>query len=332
MRLSGVIGQVRAKAQLEAELNSGRLAHAYLFAGPAGVGRATTAVALFAAANCQDPSGGRACGACGSCRRVAAGTHEDLMVLAPPSAARSSQIKVEAVREAIRATGFAPFAGGMRLILIKQAGHLNPASANALLKTLEEPPPNNILVLTVSDPKELLPTLVSRCRKVNFLPLTADEIEAELTRRGEAPQEARLKAGLAGGSLGRALELDTTALRRDLERFLARLEGDGGGVLEDWAFAEELVGDHRGAGGIDREGISQALDLLGLYFRDAAVRAAGRQELAWLPGDGPATGISDACAAFARVRRTQGQILGNAAPELALVVLLRELKEAAVHG
>lgn len=330
MRLSGVIGQGRAVKQLESELDAGRLAHAYLFAGPSGVGRATTAVALFAAANCEQPEGGQACGSCGSCRRIAAGTHEDLIVLQPPSAARSSQIKVEAVREAIRATGFAPFAGGTRLILIKRAGNLNPASANALLKTLEEPPPNNILVLTVSDPKEILPTLVSRCRKVNFLPLTPEQIEAELTRRGEAPEEARLKAGLAGGSLGRALGLDTEALRRDLGRLLERLQG--GGALEDWAFAEQLVGDHRGSGGIDREGISQALDLLALHFRDAAVMAAGRPEMACLPSSQGAGEISDACAAFARVRRTQGQILGNAAPELALVVLLGELKESALHG
>ena len=330
MRLSGVIGQSRALAQLEDELAARRLAHAYLFAGPQGVGRATTAVALFAAANCEQPQGGQACGGCGSCRRIAAGTHEDLLILEPPSAARSSQIKVEAVREAIRATGFAPFAGGVRLILIKQAGHLNPASANALLKTLEEPPPNNILVLTVSDPKELLPTLVSRCRKVNFLPLTPEQISAELERRGEEPEQARLKAGLAGGSLGRALGLDTQALRRDLDNFLARLTG--GGALQDWGFAEQLVGDHRGSGGIDREAISQALDLLGLYFRDQAVRAAGRPELAALPASGPGGDIAAACAAFAQVRRAQGQILGNAAPELALVVLLNQLKEAAAHG
>lgn len=330
MRISGVIGQPRAIRQLEGELEAGRLAHAYLFAGPEGVGRATTAVALFAAANCESPTDGRACGSCGSCRRVTAGTHEDLIVLEPPSAARSSQIKVEAVREAIRATGFAPFAGGVRLILIKQAGHLNPASANALLKTLEEPPPNNILVLTVSDPKELLPTLVSRCRKVNFLPLNPEQIETELTRRGDGPDEARLKAGLAGGSLGRALGLDTVTLRRDLERLLARLAG--GGALEDWEFAEGLVGDHRGAGGIDREGISAALDLLALHFRDQAVSAAGRQAMACLPGGAPAGDITTACTAFARVRRAQGQILGNAAPELALVVLLNQLKEAAAHG
>lgn len=331
MRLSGVIGQRRALKQLEGELAAGRLAHAYLFVGPAGVGRATTARALFAAVNCTEPTPQGPCGHCGSCHRLAAGTHEDFLVLAPPSRARSSQIKVEEVREAIRATGFAPFGGGKRLILIQQAEHLNPASANALLKTLEEPPPNNLLVLTVGDAKELLPTLVSRCRKVSFLPLSAEEIAAELIRRGGDEAQAKLKAGLAGGSLGRALELDTAALQQDLRHLVTQLGGRGR-ALEDWGFAEELVGAHRGSGGIDREGISQALDLLALYFRDAAVSAAGRENLAWLPGPPAALNIADACRAFARVRRTQGQILGNAAPELALVVLLAGLKEAPKHA
>ncbi|MBU1275359.1 MAG: DNA polymerase III subunit delta' [Proteobacteria bacterium] len=331
MRIKGIIGQRRAVAQLEDELNAERLAHAYMFVGPRGVGRATAAQALLAAANCQAPAPDGPCGSCGPCHRLAAGTHEDFLVLAPPSEARSSQIKVEAVREAIRATGFAPFAGGSRMILIKQAEHLNPASANALLKTLEEPPPGNILVLTVGDAKELLPTLVSRCRKVNFLPLGAEEIAAELIRRGESEAHARLKAGLAGGSLGRALDLDTAALQTDLQRLVHQL-GAGGQALEDWGFAEELVGAHRGTGGIDREGISQALDLLALYFRDAAVAAAGRGKLAWLPGPPAALDIENACRAFARVRRAQGQILGNAAPELALVVLLAGLKEAPIHA
>lgn len=331
MRLKGVIGQRRAVAQLEGELASERLAHAYMFVGPRGVGRATTAQALFAAINCQAPTPEGPCGVCGPCHRLAAGTHEDFLVLTSPSEARSSQIKVEQVREAIRATGFAPFAGGKRMILIKRAERLNPASANALLKTLEEPPPNNILVLTVSDAKELLPTLVSRCRKVNFMPLTTEEIAAELTRRGETEADARLKAGLAGASLGRALELNTAVLQQDLERLVRQLDA-GGQALEDWGFAEELVGAHRGSKGIDREGISQALDLLALYFRDAAVAAAGRGQLAWLPGPPAALDIADACRAFARVRRTQGQILGNAAPELAMVVLLAGLKEASNHA
>lgn len=331
MRLSGVIGQRRAVDQLQAEADSGRLAHAYVFVGPAGVGRATTARALFRALNCQRPAEGAACGECGSCRRTAAGAHEDLIVLEPPSDAASSQIKVEAVREAIRATGFAPFAGGVRMILIRRAENLNPASGNALLKTLEEPPPGNILVLTVGDPQELLPTLVSRCRKVAFRPLPPELIAAELERRGADPAAARLKAGLAAGSLGRALALDQAELRASLEAWLGHLAA-GGQALEDWGFAEDLVAAHRRPAGLDRQGISQGLDLLAVYFRDAAVRAAGREELALLPEPGGGPGLAQACAGFAGVRRAQGEILANAAPELALVVMMAGLRREAAGG
>ncbi len=328
MRIKGVIGQSRAVAQLEAEASANRLAHAYMFVGPAGVGRGTCALALFAALNCERPLHGAACGQCGSCRRAAAAEHEDLIILEPPSQAASSQIKVEAVREAIRATGFAPYGGGKRLILIRRAENLNPASGNALLKTLEEPPPNNILVLTVGDAKELLPTLVSRCRKVAFKPLGSELIAEELVRRGADPETARLKAGLSSGSLGRALALDADLLRQGLSAWLEQLAG-GGQALEDWAFAEELVGAHRRAGGLDRQGISQGLDLLALFYRDQAVRAAGKGELALLPGGAAGPGLAGACAGFSRVRRAQGEILANAAPELALVVMMQKLRQDA---
>lgn len=314
-------------AQLQDEADAGRLAHAYMFVGPAGVGRGTAAQALFMALNCERPAEGAACGACGSCRRALAWGHEDLMVLAPPSQAASSQIKVEQVREAIRATAFAPFGGGWRMVLIRRAENLNPASANALLKTLEEPPPKNILVLTVQDARELLPTLVSRCRKVSFRPLPAELIAAELTRRGEEPGAARLKAGLSGGSLGQALGLDAASMRAGLGAWLQQLAGPGQ-ALEDWAFAEEQVGAFRGGAALDREGLCRGLDLLALHFRDAAVRAAGRAGLALTAGSADLE-LDAACAGFAGVRRAQGEILANAAPELALVVMLDRLRQGA---
>ena len=326
MKLKGIIGQNPAVGRLEAEMAAGRLAHAYLFVGPRGVGRGSTARALFAALNCADQSGDEACGACDSCRRLAAGSHEDFLELAPPSDALSAQIKVESVREVIHTMSFAPFAGGVRMVLIRRAEHLNPASGNALLKILEEPPANNILVLTVQDPADILPTLVSRCRKVSFSPLSGEAISAELVRRGVAEPVARFRAALAAGSLGKALDLDEELYARRLDLLRTRLAAPGG-VLEDWEFAEDLVRQFRGER-IDREGLAESLDLLGLLFRDAAVAAAGRPGASLLEGAPPAAGpdISAAADGFAAVRRAQAQILGNAAPELALAVLLGRLR------
>ncbi len=326
MRLSGVLGQGRAQAALNAEMAAGRLAHAYLLVGPAGAGRATLARALFMALVCQG-GGEEACGVCGPCRRAAAWQHEDLLVLAPPSDQASAQIKVEEVREALRRLSFSP-SGPWRLVLIREAGHLNPASGNALLKVLEEPPPGNILALTVQDAGEVLPTLVSRCRRVNLAPLAEDEIAAELARRGVEPERARVRAALAGGSLGRALELDEGRLLAELERLREAIAA-GGGPLADWAFADQLVAGFRGSGRIDREGICQVLDLWSLYLRDMAVAAAGRPQAAVLPGPaGEPLPVARATEAFARVRRAQGLILGNAQPELAITVLMGELRAA----
>ncbi|MFH1035082.1 MAG: DNA polymerase III subunit [Pseudomonadota bacterium] len=334
MQLTGVIGQARALGQLEREMASGRLAHAYLFVGPIGSGRGSTALALFRALNCQDTSSGAACGLCPSCRRALAGAHEDLIVLAPPNDQASAQIKVEAVREMIRAISFAPLGGGSRLVLIRQAGQLNLGSANVLLKTLEEPPPGNILVLTVQDPGEILPTLVSRCRRVNFLPLEEGIIAGELMRQGLDQDSARLKAALSGGSLGRAQDLDQAQLSASLGRLVRHLASPLG-ALEDWSLAEELVAPFRGGERLDRQGLVELLDLLALYFRDCAVLAAGRPQAAFLAGGGllpPAPELARASRGFELVRACQAQVLANAAPELALTVLLQGLRQGAPTG
>ena len=328
MHLEGVLGQPRVVRQLEGELNAGRLAHAYVFVGPKGVGRSTTAKALFLALNCVSPEDGAPCGACLTCRRMAAGAHEDFLVLAPPSGSASAQIKVEEVRQVIRTMSFSPFAGGWRMVLIKEAGHLNPTSANVLLKTLEEPPPKNVLVLTVEDAAELLPTLVSRCRRVNFQPLEEALVAQELIRRQVEPDAARLKAAMSTGSLGRALELEEEQLGDDLKSLLEHLANPAG-PLEDWAFAEQTVAAFRGGEFIDRRGLAEALGLWALYFRDQAVAAAGREGTALLPlprGAGQkALDSSAAAEGFVRVRRAQSLILQNASPELAVTVLLQEL-------
>lgn len=328
LRLTGVIGQIKPCRQLEAEAAAGRLAHAYLFVGPAGVGRGSTARALFMALNCE-AGGDEACGACGPCRRALAWQHEDLVVVEPPTGAASAQIKVEAVREMIRAMSFPPYGGGVRLVLIRRAENLNPASVGALLKSLEEPPPRNIIVLTVQDPKEIAPTLVSRCRRVNFGPLDEATIAQALAADGQPEEAARLKAAMSGGSLGRAQALDAEALAEQLSRLEAHLASPAG-PLEDLALAEELVRGFRGET-IDRQGLAEALDLWAAWLRDRAVAAAGQPDLALLGGRAggqPGRGLGAALAGFKLVRQAQRQIVGNAAPELAVAVLLMELRRA----
>ncbi|MBM4276234.1 MAG: DNA polymerase III subunit delta', partial [Deltaproteobacteria bacterium] len=236
-----ILGQERVLTYLKTAWRVGRLAHAYLFLGPEGVGKASVARALAAALNCAQPLPEHdACGTCPSCRRMAAGTHPDFLVIAPEPS--KTQIGIEKIRDFRRLTAYPPLGGGWRVALIKPAEALtaqSDAAANALLKTLEEPPEHNLIILAATVEGDLLPTVVSRCQKLPFAPLPAALIAQELARcRGLAPAQAALVAALSGGSLGRALAMDPEELLNQRRQVLADLEqmaqGSVTAVLE-WA-------------------------------------------------------------------------------------------------
>jgi DNA polymerase III subunit delta' len=234
-----ILGQERVLGYLKAALSRGRLAHAYLFLGPEGVGKESVARALAAALNCAEPLGdGDACGQCPSCKRLAAGTNPDFLVINPTSEGRQPQIKIEQIRELRRLTAYPPVAGGWRVALIKPAEALNDAAANSLLKTLEEPPPQHLLILTAGVEADLFPTIVSRCQKLAFTPLPYPLVTEALERRGLSPSQATLLAALSGGSLGRALALEPEDLLKQRQQVLTDLEalsqGNATAAL-DWA-------------------------------------------------------------------------------------------------
>ncbi|HZE20480.1 MAG TPA: DNA polymerase III subunit delta', partial [Desulfobaccales bacterium] len=238
-----ILGQDRVVDHLKTAIRRGRLSHAYLFLGPDGVGKESTARALAAALNCTAlREDGDACGSCPSCRRLEAGTHPDFVVITlTPEALKKQQpqIKIGQIRDFRRLTDYPPLGDGWRLALIKPANAMNEEASNALLKTLEEPPPRHLLVLTAQAEADLLPTIASRTHKLAFAPLPSALIIRELEKRGPLPRsQAALVAALSGGSLGRALVLDPEELVRQRDRVLADLDqlhqGSAGAVLE-WA-------------------------------------------------------------------------------------------------
>lgn len=200
-----------------------RLPHALLFAGPLGVGKRGLARHLARSLLCEAPSDrGQACGQCQECHLFGADTHPDFVVLAPDGAAKTAEIKVDTVRELVRTESLTASRGGYKIVLVEPAEAMNPAAANALLKTLEEPSSATMLCLVCEDPGDLPATIRSRCQKHRVaVPPRADGLEW-LGGRLTNPSEAGLLLDQACGAPLRALQIADPALQ---ERRRARFEG-----------------------------------------------------------------------------------------------------------
>jgi DNA polymerase III subunit delta' len=162
-------GQDRVIARLRAAIAQQRVHHAYLFTGAAGSGKRRAALALASALNCLETPGDP-CGHCEACDKIDAGIHPDVVTLEREGAAQI--IPIENIRQQVVArVGLPPHEARVRVFLIDEAGALQPAAANSLLKTLEEPPARTMFVLGTTSPDLLLPTIRSRCQRVVFAPV-----------------------------------------------------------------------------------------------------------------------------------------------------------------
>jgi DNA polymerase-3 subunit delta' len=217
---ASLVGHRRLTTLLAQAIERATLPPTMLFAGPAGIGKFVAAKAVASALNCLAPVRGRdgfavdACTSCRSCDRIDRDMHVDVLVLEPDERA---SIKIEVVRDVLERTGFRPFEGRRRVVIIRDADSLEVASQNALLKSLEEPPPATVFILTSAVPGALLPTVRSRCMRLNFGTLTAREVADVLMRdHGVAERDAIDAAALSDGRVGQALALgssDVAAMR-----------------------------------------------------------------------------------------------------------------------
>src|SRR5213593_879594 len=199
---------------------------AVLMAGPAGVGKRLTASAIAQAINCLQPRSSSeferdACGECAACRRIARGVNPDVIVVEPGD---TGAIKIEQLRDVIDRSQYRPFEGRRRVVIIDEADAAGADAQSALLKTLEEPPSASVFILISSIPDALLPTVLSRCPRLRFGPLTpADVARVLMQDHGYSEHNARAAAADADGSIGRALESqsdDLTEARDAAQRIL----------------------------------------------------------------------------------------------------------------
>ncbi len=282
MRFSEIIGQEKAKQFFRRVMSEERIPHAYLFTGIAGSGKTSTATALTMALNCQRPTEIEACGVCPPCRRMAGGNFPDFISIAPDG----QNIKIEQIRELNRRLSFAPVSARYRVCVIQQAEAMTSEAANSFLKTLEEPPPGNILVLNAVEPLSLLPTIVSRCQRVPFQPLPVEAIIDWLVREKDLDrQRATIAARASGGSLGRALRMSENVFFEKRDAWISGLlklpRLSKGDALE---MAMESATREKGRGLDNAEtgepGLLEMLAFWGGWYRDLlAVKVGGPKHL-----------------------------------------------------
>jgi DNA polymerase-3 subunit delta' len=225
-------------------VNRGRLAHAYLFTGPAGVGKRLFAVELAKSLLCDKATEGslQACDHCPSCVQVESGTHPDFFTAVRPPEAL--EFPIDLMRQLCQSFALKSARGRGKVVLLDDADDLNEEAANCFLKTLEEPPPRSVLILIGSTPDRQLQTIVSRCQVVRFAPLPAELVEELLQAQGieDAALRGRL-VRLSAGSPGLAKELADPALwefRRDLLAGLTKSPIPSVALSRQWMdFVEE---------------------------------------------------------------------------------------------
>ncbi len=259
-----IIGQQRQVEQLKRALAASRLPNAYLFTGPAGVGKRLAANTLAAAICCPAAPGndGAPCGSCPACHKALSGNHPDLFFLEPESSESGAvqTIKIGPLRELAGRLQLHPLEAPAKLAVIDGAEKMSPEGENSILKILEEPPPLTHFILITPFPQRLLPTIRSRCQQIAFSPIPENLLSAELAQRLQVPAaEAGRIARLSGGSLGVALSMTPEFVEEVLSRFL---------TLTAKASSADIIATAESWKALDAAQTPLLLDILASFYRD----------------------------------------------------------------
>lgn len=332
-----VAGQNRALSLLQRSLEVGSLAHAYLFVGPAHIGKMTLALNLAQALNCEgvEPP----CGECASCQKIASAKHADVQVIDLGSNGGSAEaesrvkISVEQIEQLQHSASLPPFEGKCKVFIIDGVELLSIGAANRLLKTLEEPEGRVVFVLLSTNENLLPPTIVSRCQRVELVPLSAGEVETALSSRwGVEPEKARLLARCSNGRLGWAVlaASDDTLLQQRAEWLDEMLELVSTDNERRFAYVAQLVSGFSQ----NRELVQEKLYLWLEWWRDLLLVKVGCNDavtnidrLKELTGMAEGYTLSQIRAFIDNIRMAGEQLRLNANPQLALEVLMLSIPE-----
>lgn len=312
---------------MERGLEEGRLAHAYLLVGPAHVGKLTLALDMARALNCEAEE--RPCGRCLPCQRIGEEMrHADVVVLCPPSGA---DIGIDRIRELQHTASLKPFEGRHRVFIIDGAEALSREAANCLLKTLEEPPPGVYLILLATSEGRLLPTIRSRCQRVELRPLPGPVVERFLVEHEHCqPGQAGVLARLSQGCLGWAVSAarDDAVLRARAQRLDELRSLAGADLWERFSYAGRL------ASGLadDRRSTDDTLSLWLSWWLDLMRARGGCSEgivnvdhEADIRSEAERYTIREIVAFIHSICRARVELEQNANPRLALEVLMLDM-------
>ncbi len=267
-----VVGQDGILALLDHSLKQNNIAHAYLLAGPSHIGKKTLALNLAQALNCDESE--PPCGQCYSCRRILEGKHADVTSTDLDS---KTEIGIDAIRALQRLANLPPYEGKCKVFIIEDAEHMSTEAANSLLKILEEPPPKVVWLLLSAEEQRLLPTIISRCQRLELKPVPLEQLEQILvTSYNVDAGKAKLLARLCHGCLGWALSAlaDEEVLKQRSQR-LAKLSSLITASLERrFAYAQELATQFSQ----DRRSVAEAMELWLSWWRDLMFVKLGCKE------------------------------------------------------
>ena len=265
MSFNKVRGQELAVNLLKKAIEEKRLAHAYLFIGPEGVGKSLLAKIFAQALNCEKP-GAEPCCECVSCKKIEAVNHPDVLWFLPEG--KSLQVSIDSIRRLGKAVSFKPYEGRTKVCIIDGADNMTEEASNCLLKTLEEPPKDAVIILLASNMLKLTPTIISRCQKIGFLPLDEELIARELMDRyGADSKQALCVSRFSEGRLGKAVE----ALEEDALSLRDK-------VIDEFVVPKQLGYEDVWLYGEPRDKVNEILNTLALYFRDLLVFNLSKDE------------------------------------------------------
>jgi DNA polymerase-3 subunit delta' len=318
-------GHSSATTLLNQSLRNGQLSHAYLLVGPAHVGKFTLAMNLAQAVNCESES--RPCQECTSCRRIAASKHSDVHTVDLLSVDKK-EISIRQIAEMQTAAHLPPFEGKHKVFIFDRAEVLSHEAANSLLKILEEPPPNVLIILLTARESALLPTIASRCQRVELRPLPLNTVRDVLTSEHQIPQDkADLLARLSGGCLGWALLAvrDETVLSERDGRLADITRLQAGSTRDRLAYAAELAT-------LFGKGRDRAADVLSAWLQwwrdlllikcDNSRWIINMDRMAVLSKQAESLTVGSIATFMSDIRTAGQQLEQNANPRLALEMLM----------